>query len=323
MGRKTIDRTGEININNQGLEMKIVKYKNANNIDVEFISDGYVKKGVRYDTFISGKIKNPNFKHSTTKNKIGEIGYNNFGSKMIIVEYRNNRDIDVYFPQYDWTFKNTYYSVFKNGEISCLYERRTYRIGYIGEGKYKIHDENGKMTKCYRAWYDMLRRCYDSKHHEKYPTYKNCKVCDEWLNFQNFAKWYYDNYYEIEGEIMCLDKDILVKGNKMYSPKTCIFVPHNINTLFIKNDKSRGECPIGVTYNKRDKKFSAQCSIYNFEEDKKEYKYLGNYATPKEAFTSYKEFKEKYIKKIADEYKDKIPQKLYNAMYKYEVEITD
>ena len=85
----------------------------------------------------------------------------------------------------------------------------------------------------------MLERCYDTEHSYKFPTYENCIVCDEWLNYQNFARWFDINYYEIEGEVMCLDKDILFKGNKIYSPKTCIFVPRGINNLFTKNDKCR------------------------------------------------------------------------------------
>lgn len=323
MGRKTIDRTGEININNQGLKMKIVKYRKNSNIDVEFLDDGYISEHKQYKSFETGKIKNPNFKHSTTKNKVGEIGYNKFGSKMIIIKYRNNRDIDVYFPQNDWIARNKQYYNFKKGAVSCPYERTVYGIGYIGEGEYKIHDENGKHTKCYRTWYDMLKRCYDEKHREKYPTYIGCEVYNEWYNFQNFAKWYYDNYYKIEGERMCLDKDVLVKHNKIYSPDTCIFVPYNINVLFVKSDKIRGEYPIGVSYNKRNKKFIAQCSVYDYKENKNKNKNLGLYNTPEEAFKVYKQFKENYIKEIADKYKQQIPTKLYDALYNYQVEITD
>ena len=40
-------------------------------------------------------------------------------------------------------------------------------------------------------------------------------------------------------------------------------------------------------------------------------------------FKQYKIMKETYIKQIADEYKELIPNILYNALYKYEVEITD
>lgn len=255
-------------------------------------------------------------------NRIGEINYNTFGSKMIISKYRKYSDIDVYFPQYNWTFKHIAYKEFKNGKIKCPYERRVFGIGYIGEGKYKVSD-NGKKTKCYRTWQNMLQRCYDEKHRYKNPTYENCKVCKEWLNYQNFAEWYYKNYYEIKDEIMCLDKDILNKGNKIYLPENCVFVPQIINKLFTKSDKSRGEYPIGVNYNKKNKKFVAYCNIYDFKENKQKRIHLGYYNTIEKAFQVYKQFKENHIKKIADYYKEQIPQKLYDAMYKYEVEITD
>ena len=254
--------------------------------------------------------------------RTGEKNYNNFGSKMIIVEYRGALDIDVYFPEYDWTSRGIQYVNFKNGEIKCPYERRYFGIGYLGEGKYKTR-ENGKMTKCYNAWENMLRRCYSEKYHEKYPTYKECEVCEGWYNFQNFAKWYYDNYYEVEGERMHLDKDILVKGNKIYSPENCIFVPHNINVLFTKSDKSRGEYPIGVCYHKRDKVYEANCHLINPKTGKSKNEYLGRYDTELEAFEVYKYYKEKNIKQVDDYYKKLIPQKLYNALYSYEVEITD
>lgn len=84
------------------------------------------------------------------KNRIGEIGINNFGSKMIIVGYRTNRDIDVYFPEYDWTLKNKTYDNFKKGKIKCPYERNIYSIGYLGEGEYKAW-ENGKHTRIYKT----------------------------------------------------------------------------------------------------------------------------------------------------------------------------
>lgn len=254
--------------------------------------------------------------------RTGERRINNFGSKMIIVGYRMNRDIDVCFPEYNWTAKNVSYDNFKKGKISCPYERRVYGVAYIGEGKYKV-SENCKNTKCYDAWHDMLKRCYDYKFHEKRPTYKNCEVCEEWLCFQNFAEWYYSNYYEIKNEIMCLDKDILNKGNKIYSPDNCVFVPHNINVLFTKRDNKRGEYPIGVHYHKRNKKFQASFNIYDFKENKNKSVFLGYYENIEKAFEVYKEFKEKHIKKVAEYYKDQIPRKLYDVLYNYKVEITD
>ena len=167
----------------------------------------------------------------------------------------------------------------------------------------------------------MLKRCYSSKFQEKNPSYKGCYVCDNWLYYSNFKKWYDENYYEIDGKILQLDKDILVKGNKVYSPDTCVFVPKFINSLFTKCQNSRGELPIGVHYHKRDKKYVAQLSVC--KNGKSTLKSLGYYNTPNEAFEAYKQAKESYIKDVADEYKDRIPVELYKAMYEYEVNIND
>lgn len=250
-------------------------------------------------------------------NRIGEEMLNNFGSKMIIVGYRSCSDIDVYFPYYSSIVKNVRYDHFKNGNVKCDYEPRIIGHGWLGKGKYKM-SENGKDTRCYDVWHNMLRRCYDDKLKKKHETYKNCILCEEWHDFQVFAEWYEENYYEIEGQRMHLDKDILVKGNKVYSPCTCVFVPNNINTMFTKSDKARGKYPIGVTYYKLTNKYLSACS-----DGKKRRIHLGYFYTPEEAFYAYKICKEKIIKQISEEYKDKIPSNLYYALNKYEVKITD
>ena len=252
--------------------------------------------------------------------RIGERNYNTFGSEMIIAEYRKYSDIDVYFPEYDWTFKNATYGHFKKGEIKCPYEPSVYGIGYLGEGKYKA-SENGKDTRVYSTWHRMLERCYSEKLHEKEPTYKDCKVYEEWYNFQKYGKWFSDNYYEIDNETMCLDKDILVKHNKIYSPETCIFVPQTINLLFTKRQNARGKSVIGTTLHHG--KYRARCSLINPETGKSKNKHLGYYKTQEEAFKVYKYYKEKNIKEVADYYKDRIPDKLYDGLYNYEVEIDD
>ena len=252
--------------------------------------------------------------------RTGEERVNSFGSKMIIRNYRNRRDIDVYFPEYNWTFEHTRYNEFKNGEIKCPYEQRIYGVGYLGEGKYKAK-ENGKNTDEYKIWYNMLERCYDPKYQEKYPAYKGCSVEKHFLNFQNMGEWIENNYYEIPGEQMCLDKDILCKGNKIYSRETCIFVPQRINKLFTKSDRSRGKDPIGVN-ELPDGNYMVRCH----NEYGKQI-YLGTYSAKEEAFQVYKQYKEKIIKETIDSYKGKIPEPYYSrlktAMYNYEVEITD
>ena len=253
--------------------------------------------------------------------RIGEKNTNNFGSEMVIVEYRGALDIDVYFPQYDWVTKNKQYTTFKKGEIKCPYERRVFGMGYLGEGKYKAK-ENGKQTKVYKTWQSMLQRCYDEKYHKRKPTYIGCAVCEEWHNFQNFAKRYYENYYEVGNERMHLDKDILVKHNKIYSPDTCMFVPQTINNLFVKNNKNRGKSVIGISLHKCGK-YVAKCHLINLETGKSKQKTLGYYDTQEKGFEVYKYYKEKNIKEVADYYKNKIPERLYNKLYSYEVKIDD
>jgi hypothetical protein len=198
-----------------------------------------------------------------------------------------------------------------------VYERTVYGVGFIGDGEYKT-SINNKPTQYYRTWQSMLMRVYDKKYHERQRTYTECIVAEEWLNFQNFAKWYEENYYEVSEEEMCLDKDILLKGNKVYSPDTCVFVPKKINSLFTKCDNSRGALPIGVYYRKDSKKYAVYCN-----DGKGNGIYLYQHNTVQEAFQVYKTFKEKLIKQIADEYKDYIPLELYNTMYSYTVEIDD
>ena len=165
----------------------------------------------------------------------------------------------------------------------------------------------------YLTWRRMLARCYDDNYHKKFPTYKNCKICNEWLMFSNFKKWFDENYIDN----YALDKDILIKGNKLYSPETCCFVPTEINALLIKHDCKRGKYPIGVT--KREKTYAARLNI------KTKLKYLGVFNTPELAFQAYKVAKEKYIKEIACEYYDKgkITKKVRDALMRYEVDIND
>lgn len=257
-------------------------------------------------------------------NRIDEINISNEGYKMKIIEYNGNKDIIIEFQDKYKAKVHTRYDHFKEGNIRNPYHPSVHNIGYIGQGKYDV-GKNKKHTKVYTTWHSMISRCYDPYYLNKYPTYINCYVCNEWHNFQNFAKWYEENYYEIENEKMHLDKDILFKGNKIYSPETCIFVSERINTLFVKRQNDRGEYPIGCDYHKATNKIRVRCNIIENKKSKNitlEYFPLNK---PFQAFTCYKNFKENYIKQMADEYysKELIPKKLYDAMYKYEIEIND
>ena len=261
--------------------------------------------------------KNNNKKHD----RIGITNLNNYGSKMTIIEYNNCHSITVKFDN-GYIVHTNYYN-FEKGNVQNPYDKSVLNVGFLGEGKYKSGITEGKHAIQYEYWRGMLRRCFDEKWKEKHPSYKDVTCCNEWLCFQNFATWFDENYYNFGKERLELDKDILHKGNKIYNPIDCIFAPKTINTLFIQHKNKRNNLPIGVCLTKQSTKFQSKCMVRDYNKKRNKKVYLGLYNTPEEAFEVYKQFKEQYIKQIADEYKDKIPKKLYDAMYRYEVEITD
>lgn len=211
----------------------------------------------------------------------------------------------------------TNWAAIKDGKCThcgCLYRELVYGVGCF-DG---IRGENNEQI--YRTWLWMLRRCYDEKTHERQPAYQSCTVCNEWLLFSNFQKWYLSNEWYDGQERIHIDKDMLVKGNKTYSPDTCVIIPQSLNCILTKSDAARGNCPIGVSYHKKRHVYMARVGINATT------KYLGDFNSADEAFEVYKKAKEQYIKQVADEYKaeyPEFPQKLYDAMYAYEVEITD
>lgn len=182
--------------------------------------------------------------------------------------------------------------------------------GYWGEKGVDVFSDS------YIRWANMMRRCYSESFQKIRPSYVGCTVCEEWWNYSNFRKWLEENLYQIGTETMCLDKDILHKGNKVYSPENCVVCPESVNLLFIKCDKSRGDLPIGVI--EVDGKYVAKMRYSSSTKN------LGTYDTPEEAFRVYKKYKEQFICDLAEKYREKgIPEKLYDAMLRWKVEIED
>ena len=238
------------------------------------------------------------------------------GYEIEVVEYIRHKNCTIVFnDERKTTLFNVRFDHIKDGSVSNPYHLTVCGVGYLGIGEYNVKI-NSKTSLCYKVWNDMLRRCYSEKHQNNNLTYIGCTVADGWKCFQTFAKWYYKNY---NFNIMFkweLDKDILFKENKIYSPKTCCFVPSAINGLFTKTNINRGKYPIGVSLHMSGK-FQAKI-LKN-----KTQIYLGLFETPEEAFQAYKKAKEEYIKEVADKWKDKIDPRVYEAMYNYQVEITD
>ena len=250
------------------------------------------------------------------KPPLDEENINKYGTLMKVIEYNSKNDILVEFQDNHKYVVHTNIQRFRQGRDGNPFDKTVYGKGYLGVGEYQGSIE-GVQTSQYKEWRGMLTRCYSNEYHKSYPTYINTQVCEEWLNFQNFAKWYEDNYYEVDNQTMHLDKDIITKGNKLYCPDKCVFVPHELNLLFTKNDSKRGQYLIGVYYDKRRHKFKSACRRYGKKVG------LGSFDSEEEAFYAYKEFKEETIRLMAEEYKDKIPMKLYNGLMSYKVEKED
>lgn len=171
-------------------------------------------------------------------------------------------------------------------------------------------------TKEHALWRSMLARCYKEENLKRKPAYRGCSVSDNFKNYTYFYEWC-NNQIGFKKEGWSLDKDLLIKGNKVYSEDTCVFVPLEINNVIVKADSLRGDYPIGVSYDRSRGKFTARIWIENKP------KFLGRYATIEEAFHSYKVNKEKHLKSIAEKWKGVVDYRVYDALVNYEVDIND
>ena len=138
-----------------------------------------------------------------------------------IKSYISSTEVEVTFIATGYTLTATAGNI-RRGLVKDRTHPRVFGVGYIGAGEHTTYIDRTK-TPQYKTWQNMLQRCYDEKTQKRNPSYKGCTVCKHWHNFQNFAKWYIENYPE-DGRPYQLDKDIKVNGNKVYSPDTCVFV---------------------------------------------------------------------------------------------------
>lgn len=196
-------------------------------------------------------------------------------------------------------------------DLDRLNKPTVFGIGYLGVGNFHCCDRHGHLDEAYVKWYAMMRRCYSSVLHKNQPTYAECEVCEEWLNYQNFAQWYYNHKLK-EGVKWELDKDLLQNNNKLYSPETCTLIPKDINILLTFRKNDRGEYPLGVS-KKMDKKTGAVWYIgrVNNRDKRMQGKYRD---TPEEAYKDYKRLKREVIAQRINEFKDVLNDEVIQAL---------
>ena len=229
--------------------------------------------------------------------------------KCTVIKYENSRNVTVKFHEYPYIVRSTSKNI-RNGRLLNPMYPSCCGVGYLGEGRYLSSDR-----KVFNIWYAMLQRVYDERYREKFPAYKDVKVCDEWLNFQNFADWCYKQKYfkakDHNNKSYHLDKDLLSGSSKVYSPKTCCFLPPAINSLL--QGKSMGKQPSGVYFRESRNMYEASVTI-----GVKKFA-LGAYVTSEEAFSVYKVAKERHIREVAEKWKGKIDDRAHEALMHYEI----
>lgn len=316
---------GTIFKNKKGLEYKVVEYITTTRIKVEFLESGYQKISARKEVN-NGSIRDwiatpllPKPVYVRTSNRarksaveIGQVYTNSLGSSYEIIEILPDTMCRIKFLDSFGYEKVVKRNDAKKG-IRNPYHRIVAGVGYVGEGEYTA-DKNRKV---FTLWSNMLVRCYDEESLIKQPTYLGCTVAEKWHCFQNFAAWCLNNKTYIDNPDWCLDKDVLVKGNKLYSEETCAFVPRDINNMFTLRIRKRGDCPVGVHWDNKKEKYVAQVN------KNKSRKFLGYFDNPTSAFRVYKEAKEEYIKEVAEMWKEKIDYPVYTALLNWTIEVTD
>lgn len=294
--------------NNSGKEFEVVEYRGTNDVDIKFVETGfcktttayYIRQGRPMDNSLSVVVSE------------GDVYKNTFGTEYVVVKYQTARKVHVRFlDEFGYETVSTAFYV-KKGVIRNPYDKTVFSRGYYGVGPYKGKTGN-KTSKEYSLWGGMFNRCYCTKPGVN-ETYRDCSVSPEFFNFQDFAVWATkQNGFGREG--WHLDKDIVQRGNKVYSPETCAFVPQEINTLFVSVKAVRGNNPIGVNnYNGR-----YRASM----QDGDKQRCLGHFDTDNEAFLAYKIAKEKHIKNIANKWRDQIDPRVYDSLMDWKIEITD
>ena len=248
------------------------------------------------------------------KDCVGKVCKSKSSGDFKIVKYNNSTNVEIQFVTTGYEMVARLEHI-RNGDVKDPYTPSVYGVGIIG-AKYPISG-GGRDTKDYALWKRMLTRCYSDAYRKKRPTYEGCEVSENFLHYEYFYEWCNQQIgFDVKG--WHLDKDLLIKGNKVYSENSCVFIPPEINTLLIKRAASRGEYLIGVYWSKTNKAFVAQV-----RKNKGKQEHLGFFKTEIEAFNAYKQAKEAFVKEQANKWKGKIDDRAYGALMSYEVSMDD
>lgn len=185
-------------------------------------------------------------------------------------------------------------------------------VGYLGEGPYPAkYTRKGKLcnSPAYEVWNSKLKNCYGNS--KSMHLYKDVEFCEEWLNFQVFAKWFYSQT-KIYGKGGFVDKDLLFLGNREYSPETCVYIPPAVNSLFTGTSGNIS----GVHWCNTQQKWVAQIQRGELTaQGKKKQSYLGRFNCKQTADTAYYSAKLAHVKEVALKHQEQLPPILFYKLY--------
>jgi hypothetical protein len=249
--------------------------------------------------------------------RAGEKGFTKYGDEYVAIEDQNGRKVTIEFQDDAKYTYHVYEQNFRSGNVHNPYNRRVFGVGYVGDGPYLSKKPGNKKYPEYQTWSNMIMRCYRDTYQATHTSYIGCSVDPEWHDYQNFAKWWNENFYTIPGERMDFDKDLLFKGNRVYAPEKCCIIPHRLNLLFMRRTQKEKSTPTGILETSSGKYYAT------YGATGKTNGRAGPFDTLEEAFAEYKKIKESAIRAMVEQYKDEIPKHVYNAALNWRVEITD
>jgi hypothetical protein len=223
--------------------------------------------------------------------------------KFKVISYEGGRYLKIEFMDgYNYSYK-VRADHLKVGAVSNPYFPTVFGIGYRGIGEFQaaIH---GKDTPVYVKWHSMLQRAYCPLYKEKFPTYKEVTVAEDWHNFQNFAKWV-DSQEVKDIKNYDLDKDLKIVGNKEYSEAACLFVPAQINAALEK--PARGVSGASGVY-LRDCGYQIMIGRYGKRFN------VGFHKDLDTATAMYYKAKADYLIELANLHIDRMPESTYNLV---------
>jgi hypothetical protein len=262
--------------------------------------------------------KNKDQIHEDLKGEyIGKVFKTNSYGDCVVIDYRDSKRVKV-------RFENTGYETevpsgnLRKGLVKDCLAKCVAGVGFLGVGKYicrvkgRSAKDGGYRAGCrtleYVFWESMMKRVYNHQNECMVRNYSDVSVCEEWHNYQNFAEWCQTQTGFKMG--FHLDKDLLLEGNKVYSPTTCCFIPPHLNAAItgMKHTNTTGYTGVVLTDTGR---FLAGITMNGVGIN------LGTYDTKQQASLMYKSIKNAYVNSLAIIYKDEISIEAFTAAQKW------